>query len=47
QVLNLAGRHRSLDQMIQQFGGDFRQRPTGRRLSGCCASLLHRHIHDL
>ncbi len=46
QVLNLAGRHRSFDQMIQQLGRHFRQRPTGRRLSGCCAFLLHRHIHD-
>lgn len=44
---DLAGRHRSLDQMVQQFGWNFRQRPTGSRLSGCCASLLHRHIHAL
>ncbi|CAB3630108.1 Transposase [Achromobacter xylosoxidans] len=47
QVLNLAGRHRSLDQMVQQLGRHFRQPPTGRCLSGCRAFLLHRHIHDL
>jgi len=28
------------------LGRYFRQRPTGRRLGGCCAYLRHRHIHD-
>ncbi|MFP3506680.1 hypothetical protein [Burkholderia sp. SIMBA_062] len=47
QILDLGWRHRPLDQLVQQFLGQFRQRPAGRCLTRYGLSfLLHRHIHD-
>ncbi|OJA21702.1 hypothetical protein BGV47_32940 [Burkholderia ubonensis] len=47
QVLHLSRRHWPLDQLVQQFLGQFRQRPSGRCLRGHRSSLLlHRHTHD-
>ncbi|KVE90391.1 hypothetical protein WI99_04315 [Burkholderia cepacia] len=47
QVLHLGRRHRLVDQLLQQFLRQFRQRLEGRCL-GCYRSsfLLHLHIHD-
>ncbi|EGD05351.1 hypothetical protein B1M_06860 [Burkholderia sp. TJI49] len=47
QVLNLGRRHGPLDQLVQQFLRQFRQRPAGRCLTRYgLPFLLHWHIHD-